>query len=512
MHDDQFANSAIEPNTSNTEQGTLNMCPTTDDELYAWILEHLSIRVVRRAMTDGHHAPFEYLCHAFFEDRMPRDCVVWANRGGGKTFYAALATMLDLIFKPGIEIRILGGSLEQSKRMHAHLRDLFENEPFDELIEGRITDRRIRLTNGSSVELLAQSQTSVRGTRVQKLRCDEVELFDPDVWEAAQLVTREKQCNGSRVRGSIECLSTLHVPYGLMHNLVTQSIEDNERNRRVFRWGVVDVLDECDDSHQCLGDDSVGRAPCPLAGECAGLAKSRSNSADHQNPAGHITIDDAIMLKGRVALETWNAEMLCLRPQRSDCVLPEFNTDVHVVDKLPAMAPTWDWIGGMDFGIRAPTVILFACMDSTGSIWIASEYIKTDLPLSAHIKAIDSYQHPIKWVGVDPAGRQRGFQTGISDIQAMRHAGITVLDRRLALHDGLGLIRARLKPASGPIRLYIHRSCEKLIESLEQYHYPADQPLCSTPEKDGSDHCVDALRYMIQNLDKGYKTESGSYV
>jgi len=487
-------------------QSIVGEVPSSEDDLHAWIMEQLGIRVVREPLIDGHSAPFAYLCHAFFEDRHPRDCVVWANRGGGKTFYAALATMLDLIFKPGIEIRILGGSLEQSKRMHAHLRELFAVEPFDELIEGKITDRRIRLINGSTVELLAQSQTSVRGTRVQKLRCDEVELFDRDVWEAAQLVTREKRCGDSRVRGSIECLSTLHVPYGLMHDLVSQSVEDGGESRKAFRWGVVDVLDRCDDEvHQCLGDE----APCPLAGECAGKAKGRDR---RHEVAGHITIDDAIALKKRVGVETWNAEMLCLRPRRSDCVLPDFDPEIHVVDALPMGSERWTWIGGMDFGIRSPTVVLYACVDDVGCVWVGSEYLKTDASLETHIKVIQSYRHKLSWLGVDPAGRQRGFQTGISDIQAMRHAGLTVHDRRLGLHEGLSLLRARLKPATGVIRLYIHRSCEQLIESLVKYHYPKDQPMCDSPEKDGWDHCVDALRYMIQNLDKAYVTKCDSYL
>lgn len=481
-------------------------CPDSEDELHAWIFERLGIRVVREALIDGHSAPFEYLCHAFFEDRLPRDCLVWANRGGGKTFYAAVATMLDLIFKPGIEIRILGGSLEQSKRMHAHLRDLFAIDRFDELIDGKITDRRIRLTNGSTVELLAQSQTSVRGTRVQKLRCDEVELFDRDVWEAAQLVTREKYCNDHRVKGSIECLSTLHVPYGLMHDLVAQSAEDCGESRRVFRWGVVDVLDSCDDHiHQCIG--AVG--PCPLAAECAGKAKGRDR---RDESPGHITIDDAIALKKRVGNETWNAEMLCLRPKRTDCVLPEFDPGVHVVNELPDGSSGGTWIGGMDFGIRSPTVVLFACVDASGCVWVGSEYLKIDTALDKHVAVIQEHSYPLKWIGVDPAGRQRGFQTGISDVQAMRSAGLTVHDRRLGLHEGLGLIRARLKPASGPVRLYIHRSCRNLIESLVKYHYPADQPMCASPEKDGSDHCVDALRYMIQNLDKAYTATCDSYI
>lgn len=486
--------------------------PTTDDELHAWLLEHLCVSVVREAVTDGHSAPFEYLCHAFFEDRLPRDCVVWANRGGGKTFYAAVATLLDMVFKPGIEIRILGGSLEQSKRMHTHLRDLLDHEPFDRLVEGRITERRIRLTTGSSVELLAQSQTSVRGTRVQKLRCDELELFDREVWEAAQLTTREMGRGGERVRGSIECFSTMHVPYGLMHELIERSA-DPAGPRRVFKWGVVDVLGHCDDAHHCRGED----APCPLLGECGGSAKARGGTGDAAggaagDAAGHISIDDAIALKGRVGTATWEAEMLCLRPQRSDCVLPEFDERVHVVDRIPEIVHAGRAVAGMDLGIRSPTVVLYARVDPGGTLWVLDEYVRSDAPLGEHTEAILAHPSSPAWIGVDPAGRQRGLQTGISDAQAMRRGGLTIKDRRLGLHEGLKMVRARLRPASGGARLFVHRSCEQLIESMHKYHYPRGQPFTESPEKDGHDHCVDALRYLIQNLDAGYTSKEERYI
>lgn len=493
-----------------SEQAMTPWCekPQTADELHDWLLRHLSIRVVREAIVDGHSAPFEYLCHAFFEDRAPRDCVVWANRGGGKTFYAAVATLLDMVFKPGIEIRILGGSLEQSKRMHTHLRQLFSVEPLSELVEGRITERRIRLTNGSGVELLAQSQTSVRGTRVQKLRCDELELFDREVWEAAQLTTREMGGGAGRVRGSIECFSTMHVPYGLMHELIDQSGAGGTP-RRVFKWGVVDVLDACDDRHSCVSDEGA----CPLVAECAGMAKRRSRRPRGPGEvAGHIGIDEAIGLKRRVGDEAWRAEMLCLRPQRSDCVLPEFDERVHVVGSIPDSARRGVCVAGMDFGIRSPTVVLFAHVDPGGVLWVVGEHAQSDTALDEHVRVIMRNDPSPGWIGVDPAGRQRGLQTGISDVQAMRRAGLVVKDRRLGLHEGLRLIRARLRPASGGPRLYIHRSCTRLIDSMRKYHYPKDQPFTDTPAKDGHDHCVDALRYLIQNLDMGYTSREERYI
>jgi len=362
------------------ESADLNR-PTTPAELAAFLREHLELEVPSVPLVAGHTSPMEYLVHAFFEDTVPRDSVVWANRGGGKTFLAAVATLLDLVFKPGIEIRILGGSLEQAGRMHEHLRALFEREPFAAMVGGKITDKRLRLRNGSRVELLAQSQTSVRGTRVQKLRCDEVELFDPAVWEAAQLVTREKTCGGVFVPGSIECLSTMHKPFGIMHRLVKASSKGGAGGgggmeafpfthenaagqavpaiRRLHKWGVLDVLGACGPEHEC--------ASCPLEPACRGKAKQRDARGE---PGGHISVGEARRLMSRVGSGTWEAEMLCLRPTRSDCVLPEFDTHTHVVGALPSETAGWVWLCGMDFGFRAPTAVLWAGVDPAGTLWV----------------------------------------------------------------------------------------------------------------------------------------------
>src|SRR5207302_7965283 len=88
--------------------------------------EVLEIDVSRVALVKGHHAPFDYLSHAFLDLGKIHDCIVWAARGGGKTFLGALATLLDMIFKPGIQVRILAGSREQGQHMYEHLRRLFE--------------------------------------------------------------------------------------------------------------------------------------------------------------------------------------------------------------------------------------------------------------------------------------------------------------------------------------------------------------------------------------------------
>src|SRR5690606_22614560 len=106
----------------------------------------------------------------------------------------------------------------------------------------------------STVAVAAQSQRAVRGLRVQKLRCDEVELFKPDIWSAAQLTTRSrKDREGRSVRGVIEALSTYHQPHGLMGEVIARA---EQRKTPLLRWCLLDVLEKCPPEREC--------ASCPL--------------------------------------------------------------------------------------------------------------------------------------------------------------------------------------------------------------------------------------------------------
>jgi len=455
--------------------------PQTANHLHGYVRSVLGFVMPRHAIVEGHTAPFAYLVHAFFEHHLPRDCVVWANRGGGKTQLGAIATLLDMLFKPGIQIRILGGSFEQSDKMYRYLRQMIESDTFIDLVDGNVTGRAFQLQNGSRVEVLSQSQRAVRGQRIHKLRCDEVELFDPDVWEAAQLVTRSGWCGDTFVRASIETLSTMHRPYGLMQQLVQQA---TSANRRVFRWSVLDTLSRCEPQRPC--------ETCSLWNDCQGRAKSAR---------GFIDIDDAIQQQTRIGVGTWRSEMLCAQPSRDHQVYPEFDRDTHVAafdvdDDTPGL-----WLGGMDFGYRDPTVLLWAHRDEHDVLRICDELVLKTHTTEAVIQAATQRRWPRpKWLAADPAGHQRNDQTGLSAIQVWRRAGWSVRTRGTTIEAGVLAVRRRLLAADGRIRLFVHPRCAHLIEALTMYHYPPDRPGCDTPVKDGHDHAADALRYLVVNI------------
>ncbi|MBY0111197.1 MAG: hypothetical protein K2Y21_00140 [Phycisphaerales bacterium] len=566
---------AVDPSADSLVGGDelLATAPRDRAALERWLRDALDLSFAP-PLVEGHRSPLEYLCHAFFQGRAgfevaathgptseppaALDCVVWACRGGGKTFLGALATALDLIFKPGIEIRILGGSMDQSRRMHTHLRRLFARPLLEPLVKGKPGETRLILKNGSEVELLAQSHASVRGTRVQTLRCDEAELFKPDVLEAAMLTTRSRTITVPGVgpvalAGTVECLSTMHIPFGVMHRLLRETLEGR---RTLFKWGVADVLETCPASRSCEG--------CVLRPECDGRAKRGEDSR-----GGHIAIDDAVRMKRRVSLATWNAEMLCLRPNRTHAVFPEFDSAVHVFneERVPAMPlggaiatalpPSQrEGLGvgvgvglgvgplrvesrggsgsqvhgthppslrdgecvlcGMDFGIRSPAVVLWALL-RRDVLEIVEERHLEGVTLPEHIAAIvrgGELGWPMpKWIGIDPAGAAENDQTGKSAADLLTEAGLVVKKKRTSVRDGLNLVHARLAPADGtPPRLRVHARCEKLIESLERYHYDPNKPESTDPVKDGFDHAVDALRYLITNLDRPSRTEARTYI
>jgi hypothetical protein len=406
-----------------------------------------------------------------------------------------------MLFKPGISIRILGGSEHQSRHMFRHLRALLDPERAPAIAphaQPKITSSRITFVNGSEVEILAQSETSVRGSRVQKLRCDEVDLFRPDVWEACQLTTISRRCGEREVRGVVECLSTMHNPHGLMHRVVNEA---RQGRRSLFRWGVLDVLAACDHRHVCRLEHGP---PCPLLDDCGGRAKSLDD-------AGHLSIADAITLKGRVGLATWQAEMLCHRPRRTNCVYPEFDRQLHVVDRMSmpphvrdaihgvkssVHAETTKIVAGMDFGFVNPTAIVWGCLDSEGVLTIFAEYEEKERTLDEQVKVLLHRAPRPEWIGADPAGHAPSHHTGKSSIRVLHDAGLQVRTRRSDLASGINAVRALLRPAiaSDPVRLRIDASCTRLIECLECYCYPA---LDGPPIKAGHDHLADALRYMV---------------
>ncbi len=490
------------------------MRPGTREDLRNYVKVFLGVDVPDVRICPGHSSPMDYLWHSFSMDdgllmkddsdcppsasnhpssinnHQSGDSIVWANRAGGKTELAAVATLLDAVFKPDCQIRILGGSGEQSGRMYEYL-TRFLRSGFEESLAGPVRKGKCRFGNGSGVEVLTQSATSVRGQHVQKLRCDEVELFDDNVFAAAKFTTQSTD----RITAAMELISTMHRPYGIMQREVSAATSSGVP---VFKWCLWETIEKC-----------IGRncSQCPLSGDCQGRARSA---------CGYLKIDDCITQMRRSSRAGWESEMLCIKPSLDNVVFSEFDPAIHVrpVDYDPNL-PLYRTL---DFGFINPFVCLWIQVDHDGVVRVIDEYVRSRATIDAHTEQIKARtpcpEEQVTATFCDPAGAGSNDVTGTSAVRELRTLGIATRYRRSSILEGIELIRRAIRCGEGKSTLVISPRCPRLIEALQCYHYP-DATGAATgelPFKDGIyDHPIDALRYFFVNATQNTKTSTRRY-
>ena len=459
--------------------------PTTREHLREYVSEFLGVHVPDVRMCEDHATPMDYLWHAFnadfAADASNGDAVVWANRSGGKTHLAAVATLLDCVFKPHCAVRILGGSAQQSAGMYEYLAG-FVHRGFEQSLDGPFQKERCRFLNGASVEIMTQSSRNVRGRHIHKLRCDEVELFDEQVLSAAQFITQSTD----GLTAAMEMASTMHRPYGLMQKIIAKA---RENNTPTFKWCMFEVIEQCTDR-------SCSR--CELDGYCRGKAKRAS---------GYLKIDDCITQLKRSSRATFESEMLCIRPTLDNAVFGDFDETLHVatLDYDPNL-PLYRTI---DFGFVNPFVCLWIQVDRDGVIRVIDEYVRRRATVDANARVVKKRtpcaEERVAATFCDPAGAAHGDVAGTSAIKELNSHGIHVRYRKSGILEGVELIRKALRSGDGTIGMLISPRCVRLIEAMRCYHYSdsAKSNPSELPEKDGVyDHPIDALRYFAINQNR----------
>jgi hypothetical protein len=282
-----------------------------DEKLLDFIEAFWNLRIPRAQVCPGHTPPAQYICDSFFE--RVQDSICWANRGGGKTLLGALSTWLDAVFKKNCATKVLGGSLEQSKKMYQHLTGEGDGwglatDDFRHLLRGEMLAASTTLINKSNINILTASSKSVRGPHPQKLKLDEIDEFDDKIFEAALLAPQTKR----GIKASVQMYSTMHKSYGLMNRVITEAAQSGFK---VYKWCIFCIIEKCPEWRDC--------ASCELWEDCEG----RARQAD-----GFYSIEDAITKKRQAKRDTWLSEMLCFQPSQEGLIYKEFDLLVHVVD------------------------------------------------------------------------------------------------------------------------------------------------------------------------------------
>ncbi len=427
--------------------------------------------------------------------------LVLGSRGAGKSFLSALDTHLVSRWNPRHGTRVLGGSRSQSEQVYRALKDAVydgrgvagsDRHAFRDLLK---TVARYR--NGSEVEILAASRTSVRGPHVPSLKLDEVDEIDGDLREAAMGMCMER--HGSRA--SVLMTSTWHRVGGPMTDLI-------ERGRAgefpTYTFCAFDVLERCPEERS---GPKLERCPeCPLVNYCHGASDGGPPLAKRAD--GHYGIDSLIQKVRSTSARTFEADYLCRGPKADGLWFPAFRPETHVHARAE-YDPALPVHVAIDSGVFTGAVF-FQIYRTLGHdhvpcevVHVFADHLAEGLSAEQNARAVLEVARVrcngrLDVTSTDPAGGARN-PVGPSVIAEFERAGIRNLRRwpLASVADGLALVESFANPADATPRLIVHPRCSATIRAMQNYRrakrggqwqdYPEDP---QHPHED----LVDALR------------------
>jgi hypothetical protein len=450
--------------------------PTTADALHDWVRAYAGVRIPRASVCAGHAAPFDLFARQVLE--RPSLALWHGPRGSGKSFLSAIDTHLASRFNPRHGTRILGGSLSQSRQIYQALVDVVrdgrgclggDGATLESLLK---TSARYR--NGSTIEMLAASPTSVRGPHVASLKLDEVDEIDPEVRDAALGMVMEKD----GCAASVLMTSTWHRVGGPMAELM-------DRGRAgafpVDTYCVFEVLERCPIERSGPG---LERCPeCPLVRWChADRDQHPSGQPKAKRSSGHYTIDSLIQKVKGVSARVFASDYLCQGPKAGGVWFTMFDEQAHVTPAAE-FHPHFPVHVSVDSGVYTGAVWFQVRprSDNRGvRVTVFADYLSEGLSAEASATQICRQSESLcglAWnrarVSTDPAGKARtaigptvrgeylkaGLK-GRNDLESWP-------DGKKA--DGLQLVEALLRSADDTISLTIHPRCRRLIRALQCY-------------------------------------------
>ena len=177
-------------------------------------------------------------------------------------------------------------------------------------------------------------------------------------------------------------------------------------------------------------------------------------------------------------------------------VYPEFSHDTERGNiKTLEIQDDWSKVRGIDFGYTNPFVCLWGVIDHDGRLYIYDEHYQTKRLISEHANAILVHKGDFKWTVSDWDAQERA---------ELESAGISTVKAQKEVIVGIQKVKARLKrQADGKPRLIVHPRCVNLIKEFSSYRWnPKARGGKEEPIKE-SDHAMDALRYMVMEIDGG---------
>lgn len=152
---------------------------------------------------------------------------------------------------------------------------------------------------------------------------------------------------------------------------------------------------------------------------------------------------------------------------------------------------------GMDFGWTDPTALIFGALDrDTGILYIYFEYSVSMKVPDSHLNDLNTMRlaEAFRWATVmgDPAGQASSQKDGESLFMLYRQKGLNLVKAENT--KSAGILTCLQMMQDGRLKIFKGR-CPKLLNEMRTYAYDAKGDI-----RDGNDHLLDAMRYMVSGL------------
>ncbi|HOF71951.1 MAG TPA: terminase family protein [Verrucomicrobiota bacterium] len=186
-----------------------------------------------------------------------------------------------------------------------------------------------------------------------------------------------------------------------------------------------------------------------------------------------------------------------------------FRRDVHVLADFDETRAR-EWFAALDYGFAHYTVVLLGCTDGDGNLFVVDEHAERLWLPQRHAAAVKAMlaRHGLRVeqlrrfvAGTDVFSRQ---SDGTTIAAQYGREGITLRPANMDRVNGWAEVLQRLGDVEGniPARLFIHRRCGRLVETLPSLQHDPSRPedvlkVDADEEGVGGDDAADALRYLV---------------
>jgi phage terminase large subunit len=176
-------------------------------------------------------------------------------------------------------------------------------------------------------------------------------------------------------------------------------------------------------------------------------------------------------------------------------VYEHFDREMHIVKPF-AVPDSWTKVRGVDFGYANPFVCLWGAVDHDGRLYITDEHYKANTLIKDHVTEIGKRRGRYSWTVSDHDAQERA---------ELHSLGVPTVAADKDIEHGLQKVAERLVvQGDGYPRLMVFANCRNLIREFGLYRWEEQKDgraAKEEPHKE-NDHAMDALRYMVMQLDR----------